>query len=724
MIKLRVAPQTTPIGGTTFTELDTLGTENINIEYQIDDIRDLSKKQGSYSKNFKLPATKTNNIFFGKYYDIDIGTNDFNEHFLVRCVLEIDGITILEGFLKLLDSVKTEDEAFYNIVVFNEVVSLKEAIGDLTICDLDLSDIDHAFSESNVINSGTATGVSLTAGGTSTDVLYALTNSGEVISNGFGFITHNSIQHQILHLRLEYILGKIFDLAGIKVESEFFATDDFKNIYFDCGSDAEVGNNYGYSEITASVSPVSVFSNTLAQQAYAGTNFINFTQETDPQGLFGGTAFTAPVDMTVNFVFNLSFRNTNSFPASVAFGGFSTDFLLPGNVNFGYQSITNFGIMSTPNACDFETETIEFSLDMPAGASVDFWCSCFVGGVTSVNGIVACNVLNAGFMNTVKITPLIANETNSSICARIGDYKLADIVSDTFKMFNLSTIQLSQNRIRIEDYSNFLTFGTNKDWTKKLDNRQIKVKPIEIPQTMIFSHAKDNKDLIHTTYEDHNLSVYGEQKVSFAIEKGTEIKVENKLFAAANMFWTGENNSQNGQPISIGAIMKGSLTDGLSPFKNKPRLVYKNNNPYLEANTNVHIQDLANQFTTNDYADTLNTAIPYSNRSDSITDDSNLLLYSTPNPSQVLNMVYGESETTNQTSSNTLFNKYWFAFLREKYNENVGKLFIARFNLTPADIQDFNFADTIRVDNQEYRVNKISYNTDTNELAKVELLKL
>ena len=58
MIKLRVAPQTDLPGGLFFQELDTLGTENINIEYQIDDIRDLSKKQGSYSKNFKLPATK------------------------------------------------------------------------------------------------------------------------------------------------------------------------------------------------------------------------------------------------------------------------------------------------------------------------------------------------------------------------------------------------------------------------------------------------------------------------------------------------------------------------------------------------------------------------------------------------------------------------------------------------------------------------------------------
>ena len=43
-----------------------------------------------------------------------------------------------------------------------------------------------------------------------------------------------------------------------------------------------------------------------------------------------------------------------------------------------------------------------------------------------------------------------------------------------------------------------------------------------------------------------------------------------------------------------------------------------------------------------------------------------------------------------------------------------------KVHLTPADIQNFKFYDTVLIKNREYRVNKIEYKPKT--LAKVEFI--
>ena len=54
--------------GTTIGKLD-LGEAEVNIVYQIADIREPSKKQGDYSFPFTIPGTKTNNIIFQQIFE-------------------------------------------------------------------------------------------------------------------------------------------------------------------------------------------------------------------------------------------------------------------------------------------------------------------------------------------------------------------------------------------------------------------------------------------------------------------------------------------------------------------------------------------------------------------------------------------------------------------------------------------------------------------------------
>lgn len=719
MIKLFAFPQ----DDSPFIILDTLGSENIDINYQIDDIRDVSKKQGSYSKNFKLPATKNNNTFFDKYYNLDENLSSFDEFSLCRIILEINGISVIEGFLKLLSTITTEGETYYNVAIFNEVVTLKQALGDLVICDLDFSDIDHSFTETNVQDSCTATGLTLTNGNTSIVPFYPLMNTGGIYSGGNN-IYHDSNLHRILHLQLKYVLDKIFEIAGLNVQSSFFDSTDFKNIYFDCGGESDTGNNYGFTNISASKSQNNQYTVAVPQFAYNnfwvdGGGYDSEAGDTNNQ--FSGTIFTATQDMTINVDVLSSFHNASANTQTVNYGIFSATVQLPNSPGFGYQTIGSLNVPPTSSVNNYAQFTYSFSITLQAGDSIQFWMSAPSGYIVQVNAQIPPNNFNPPLQNNIQIQPQILNATNSAICARIGDIKLIDIISDVFKMFNLSTEQLGQNSIRIENYDNFIARGVELDWTYKLDNRQIKVEPVDIPQRMVFSMAKDSKDHLYEVYEDTHLSTYGEQIIVFDVENGKEIKIENKLFAGANIEWIGLNNPQNTFPVSLTSAYKFG-TGGIVPFKNKPRLVYKNNDPYLDANTGIEQKDYIYQFNSTAYEQTIHTAIPYSDRSDSVDTDSNLLLYSTPANWQ--EFMYGGGDTTSEVSTNNLFNKYWYAYLAEKYNKDVGKIFVARFNLTPADISNFSFADTIRVKNQLYRVNTISYNTDQNELAKVELLKI
>ena len=52
--------------------LDLFGNESINFTFQVDDVRDIENKNGSYSKSFNIPATKTNNVYFNHIHKVEV----------------------------------------------------------------------------------------------------------------------------------------------------------------------------------------------------------------------------------------------------------------------------------------------------------------------------------------------------------------------------------------------------------------------------------------------------------------------------------------------------------------------------------------------------------------------------------------------------------------------------------------------------------------------------
>lgn len=151
MIKLYATAQNT----TNYEQLDVIGDENINITYAVDDIRIDGQKQSSYSKDFQLPATKLNNRFFEHFYNVDIETLGFDASRSVQAYIEVDGVTVIDGFMQLLKVQRKSQGTYYNVVVYDTAANLLNELGDDTLADLQFEDILHRRYRFNcVFNAG------------------------------------------------------------------------------------------------------------------------------------------------------------------------------------------------------------------------------------------------------------------------------------------------------------------------------------------------------------------------------------------------------------------------------------------------------------------------------------------------------------------------------------------------------------------------------------------
>ena len=92
-----------------------------------------------------------------------------------------------------------------------------------------------------------------------------------------------------------------------------------------------------------------------------------------------------------------------------------------------------------------------------------------------------------------------------------------------------------------------------------------------------------------------------------------------------------------------------------------------------------------------------------------------------PTISTTIDINYETQQTLSGIGTTTanLFSLFWQPYYNELYNPDT-RVMTLKVNLTPSDINSFNFFDTVMIKNRIYRVNKIDYKP--NDLAKVEFI--
>ena len=131
---------------------------NSNIPFpvtmNIADIKDISKRNTTFSKTIEIPGTKANNDVF--YYIFDIANfSRYNANKKVKCTIVVDTIPVIqEAFFQLTD-IKTDDNIHfvYECVIFGDTDSIIKEMGNKLLTDMSCPELNHTYNQTNIVNS-------------------------------------------------------------------------------------------------------------------------------------------------------------------------------------------------------------------------------------------------------------------------------------------------------------------------------------------------------------------------------------------------------------------------------------------------------------------------------------------------------------------------------------------------------------------------------------------
>jgi hypothetical protein len=212
------------------TILDTYDNVDISLNFQIEDILDITKRNSSYSKTIKIPGTPINNTFFKRIFDVNIDAAFFNPVKKIYCELRIGDNQIITGDLQLIDILIDNKLVEYEVVITGQLKTILTDFGDLTLRNLDLSEYNHTRSQQNIQNSWT-----YNIKNQGVDTQYVEPGTGYVypyIINGNSTDVYDRLYTYDLFpsVYVKTVIDKIFDSAGYTYTSNFFNSDYFKKL--------------------------------------------------------------------------------------------------------------------------------------------------------------------------------------------------------------------------------------------------------------------------------------------------------------------------------------------------------------------------------------------------------------------------------------------------------------------------------------------------------------
>jgi hypothetical protein len=707
--------------------LDVRPDVNFPLTFSVGEIRDITKRTGTFSKTIVLPSTDNNNRILNHYYDVNIQAGTFDVTKLTYCqVLQNDVIILEDAILQLVAVNKSQSTDAHEQVVNYEVLikdtkaELFTSITNAELTDLDFSDLNH-FSNSGVIVS-----------------TYSNTEA-----NGFKYIlpysNTGSINYNVRQLKpaiyAKTYFDRIFANAGFTYEWASLQDARFDKLLIPYNGEE---NQIDWSDYK--VKARDTYTTTNSQ--LSNGSFLSFyetltgwSEDLDPQGLFNPTTgvYTAPTDVDptasqsyefkFNVTYEVSFYNPNAnpvqpyiynsqsgtyVPAGRTFtpylqavgplGGASstltpiavTSALASGTTIFG--SYQNTGI-TTPSGYIATGDPLTMRIGMASNMTFGQYTWRTAAG-TPVQVDINIDIIEVSLevMPNSNVQPIGGViQMNEYVPQKV---KQSDFVKAIFTMFNLFADIDPDNpsNIILTHRDAYYDNGAEKDWTYKLakDREQnLEFLPDVTNKRLILTYKQDS-DTPNTLYYGATKEVYGQQEYIFNSEYVRDIETKEILFSPTPIAQT-----------TFGAVVP--MIDGQAP-KTNIRILYDGGEQPCGS------YNLVDGGTTGTYG--INTYPAITHFDDPIT------------PSYDINFgtcdfyYYSPQVLTN----NTLYNLYW----RRTINQiNEGKMLSAFFYLNEGDIHNLKLNDKIRIDNSWWNINRvIDYNANAEGLTKVELISV
>lgn len=139
--------------------LDVVQDVPLPVNYSLAEVKDVFKRNSSFTKTIILPGTKNNNELLGMIFEVNLSFNDctFKINKKVEATIFQNDQPVLSGWFKLINinKVSPSDISFdeniqYECVVFSNQAGIYDKIKDLDISEIDLSAYNHNLSLSAI----------------------------------------------------------------------------------------------------------------------------------------------------------------------------------------------------------------------------------------------------------------------------------------------------------------------------------------------------------------------------------------------------------------------------------------------------------------------------------------------------------------------------------------------------------------------------------------------
>jgi hypothetical protein len=683
--------------------IDLYENEKMHLNYKFTDLTDFSSV-GNYSREFRIPASKTNVDFFGAIFNVNFdGWFDFRKK--VEATLTVNTIPIASGHVQVKKLYWQSGKLFeFEVVFFGEVPNLARLLNEKKLRDIEsivAGDLDYDLLHENVEtppNEHTILTLcdkwNLTASNTEGQPVYSTVIGGQPTYKPL------YVGHLTPAVKAQYLFDQIMNDAGIQYTSDNLS-GCLENVYVPFVNGQYLNGSLGLNDIASTLAYATDQTFTFTPTNNIKNFYLPLTEYEDAGNDWSGGIYTAP------FSGQFSLRIWANATATSSGSNYVTE--LAGNIYFFVndilveESFFNFTDNTNVYSHTFNLDrTITTNLNEGDTLKIKFNCSDALG-VSTFDITFEGNGANDYTGTGVELVSVGTALTNDTVLMEFNapDMKQIDFITSIQKMFNLAFVadRTLPNTLRIEPLVEYIGAGNTLDWSSKLDlSKDIMYYPTVDMQKakFTFTYAEDG-DFYNSVYKD-NGRIYGRYEIT-----------END-FEVINEFATGEEKvelafaSTPSAPVENTDVVVPKFLNSEGQFvQPKPRILY-----YF-ADFFVNMFDEVS-------GDVVQTAVKclnnYSTMNANVSDSDLNFAPEIPIHTIIANPY------------DNLYNRWWRNYYRELY-DGQARIMEGMFALTLNDIFTFQWSDKIWIVDSWWRVLDIEgYVVGEQDVTKVKLIRL
>jgi hypothetical protein len=716
------------------------------------DVNNPQKRLSDYSKTITIPEGKLVNQIFEHAFDVNVDYLTFNPNLKTSYQILQDGVLVIDGYCQLLAIKNVDGLVTYEIAATGKVGNLFEKIKDKYLQDLDLSALDHAWSQANVVDSWTAT--------IGEGYVYPMIDIG-----GRSRYDNWRVQDFKPAIYLKQYLDAILSEAGYTYDSTFFDTTLFKSLIIPYGSGKILLDNAAIlcKEFNAerttnqtvqcqSIANIANLEDSKLIFDNASTGGYFNTCDTEYNATTG--IYTAGADnkislqglLNFDLLYTESSLNTTEYLNDLYNGIYSvqddfrayvscyvvlkrgSSYTIIQTLQFDVTEAAKNNALSDPssvipdNSATFKTGELDLQENDEVFISVGgilYSGHLIIGtaagafdGYLSQNNfedfefkVKADSTLGSKYLET----ELGLGETIITNLVVPKQIKQSDLLSSIIKRFNLyiDNDPIDENKLIIETRDDYLT-NDKVDIEQIVDrSKDYLIKPLGALDAgrFIFTDLLD-KDSINDTYNKVYDETYGQQIINVDNDFITNDKTITTIFAPTPLYSV-ENNDR-----VISAMLFVNDNGEVVEATAKIRLLYWGGLLPTQKPWTLGLDLLINN----------QSFYPYAGHLDNPYDPTFDLNWGVPKQ-LYYNFNYGKVYTLNYTNTNC-YNFFWKKYIEEITDKN-SKILECYLGLRPYDYNELSFRKSYYIDGSYWRLlSVVDYDATSGQTTKCSFLKV